>query len=999
MTIDKFISRLFKASHIAIIGGGKFCKELLEVLLNGVFSTSGLHILGVSDGNEDAVGLKYAKAKGIFTTTNFIDLFDLPQLETILDLSPDLNFKEIVIKKKPNHIHLIDYIEARLIWGQLEIEKEKLIFLNKIRKNNLPNNQFAEKLINYTDRIATILARRNHRYYDLEQGMIRSEQAMAQIIKGSTIPTFMINKDHIITHWNKALEMLTGWAAKDLVGTDDQWRPFRMEKRPTMADLILDGVSEREVLRYYGTRWKKSALIKDAYEAEEYFPHLGEKGKWLFFTAAPVKMTDGTTIGAIETLWDKTADKIAERQMECHAQELVERERTMAQIIQGSTIPTFVIDKNHIITHWNKALEMLTGYTAKEMVGTNKQWAPFWNKKRSSMADVIVDQTTDGELERLLGTKWRKSALVEGAFETELFFPKLKPNGKWCFISAAPIKRPDGTIIGAIEILRDTTEDKKAEEERERFTRELSALVSIYTALSAPEDIQERVQSAIYEVSRFLSADSAYIYLSDVVGNLDLSYHHDKFSQKDFQQIKHAGEDSIIYHVAHTGEFTVYDELPKGCSEEICLLERESIRSLAYIPLSSKAGSTFGVIRLGSKKAGHFPKDKDTRNILQIIGNRIGVAIENSFLQKQSIESEEKYRTLFNNAPNSVFILDRQSLRIIDTNQRTLDNYGYQREELISKSFLELGDLNDTEIKSELKNIGGGQSLLFAKKKHYCNEGLPFYVTMNISRTKYGEEDALIVSTVDISESVEKETQLIQASKMTTLGQMAAGIAHEINQPLNVIQVCADLFLKMIRNGIQIENEQLTSLVNDISRNVQRASDIIKHMRDFARQSEVARNKVNINDPIKDVFNVLGYQVKSHEVELVLDLDENLPFILAEHNRLEQVFINMVTNAIDAMDEKRAKSDDPDCEKTLTIRTFVENNKVNAIVSDTGVGVPQEIKDKIFEPFFTTKDVGKGTGLGVSISYGIIKDYDGEIQIDSQVGQGTTFSLQFPAMT
>ena len=106
---------------------------------------------------------------------------------------------------------------------------------------------------------------------------------------------------------------------------------------------------------------------------------------------------------------------------------------------------------------------MLTGYTAKDMVGTNKQWTPFWDKKCSSMADVIVDQTTDGELERLLGTKWRKSALVEGAFETELFFPKLKPNGKWCFISAAPIKRPDGTIIGAIEILRDTTEDKKAD--------------------------------------------------------------------------------------------------------------------------------------------------------------------------------------------------------------------------------------------------------------------------------------------------------------------------------------------------------------------------------------------------------------------------------------------------------------------------------------------------------------------------------------------------------
>ena len=999
MTMRKFIDQLFGASQIAIIGGGRFCKEILEVLLDGVFSDNGIHILGVYDANEDAVGRRYAKKRGISTTSNLIDIFKLPRLETILDLTPDLTLKEIIVKEKPKNIRLIDYVEARLIWGQLEIEKEKRSFLSQIRENNLTDEAFVAQIIRYTDRIAAILARRNRRYYALEQGMIRSERAMAQIIQGSTIPTFMINKDHVVTHWNKACEKLTGYAAKDVVGTDNHWRPFRTEKRPTMADLILNGVGEKEVLHYYGTKWKKSALIKDAYEAEEYFPQLGDQGKWLFFTAAPIKMTDGAIVGAIETLWDKTADKLAEEQMERHAQELVERERAMAQIIQGSTIPTFVIDRNHIITHWNKALEMLTGYSAKDMVGTNKQWIPFWDREYPCIADVIIDQTEDEELEHLYGDKWRKSALVEGAYEVELFFPKLKPKGRWYFFSAAPIKRPDGTIIGSVETLQDTTEDKKVAKERELFTRELSALVSIYTALSAPEDIQERVQSAINELSRFLSADSVCIYMLDVGGNLNLSYRGD-FSLNYCQKVKQrVGEDSIIYHVAHTGEFTVYNELSKGCSHEICLLENESFGSLAYVPLSSKAGSTFGVIRLGSKESNHFPKDKNTKNILEIIGNRIGVAIENASLQKQSIESEEKYRTLFNNAPNSVFILDSKNIKIIDTNQRTLEKYGYQRDELIGRSFLSLGDLDDDEVKLGLQNIREGQSLLFAKKKHYHKEGLSFYVTINISHTQYGEEDVLIVTTIDITESVEKETQLIQASKMTTLGQMAAGMAHEINQPLNVIQVCADLFLKMSRSDAQIDNQQLTELANDIGRNVQRAGDIIKHMRSFARQSEVTRNKVNINDPIKDVFKVLGHQVKSHQVELILDLDENIPYIMAEHNRLEQVFINMVTNAIDAMDEKSAKTEDPDNVKKLIIRTFLENNQVNAVVTDTGIGMAQEVKNKIFEPFFTTKDVGKGTGLGVSISYGIIKDYDGEIQIDSQVGVGTTFLLKFPAVT
>ena len=255
----------------------------------------------------------------------------------------------------------------------------------------------------------------------------------------------------------------------------------------------------------------------------------------------------------------------------------------------------------------------------------------------------------------------------------------------------------------------------------------------------------------------------------------------------------------------------------------------------------------------------------------------------------------------------------------------------------------------------------------------------------------------LVATTTDITESVEKETQLIQASKMTTLGQMASGIAHEINQPLNVIQVCADFFLKMMKKGERISDADLKTLAEDIGSNVQRATEIIKHMRDFARQSEIVRRKVNINAPIRDVFKVMGHQLKVHHVEVALDLDPDLPEIMAEHNRLEQVFINLVTNAIDAMEEKEGQSDGDECPKRLTIASGTEDSQVVVSVSDTGTGMSGEIIDKIFEPFFTTKAVGRGTGLGVSISYGIIKDYDGDIDVESKVGEGTTFKLKFPA--
>jgi C4-dicarboxylate-specific signal transduction histidine kinase len=234
---------------------------------------------------------------------------------------------------------------------------------------------------------------------------------------------------------------------------------------------------------------------------------------------------------------------------------------------------------------------------------------------------------------------------------------------------------------------------------------------------------------------------------------------------------------------------------------------------------------------------------------------------------------------------------------------------------------------------------------------------------------------------------------------MTTLGVMAAGMAHEINQPLNVIQVCADFFLKMLKRGAQIDNEDLRTMANDIVANVERATGVIKHVRDFARQSELVHSKVNINDPINDVFKVLGHQLKVHDIEVQRDLDPNLPDIIAEHNRLEQVFINLVSNAIDAMDEKSSQPDAQDSSKQLTIKSFGEGDRVTVLVSDTGTGMSEEVKDKIIEPFFTTKKVGKGTGLGVSISYGIVKDYGGSIDIESEIGRGTTFKLMFPAVT
>ena len=370
-------------------------------------------------------------------------------------------------------------------------------------------------------------------------------------------------------------------------------------------------------------------------------------------------------------------------------------------------------------------------------------------------------------------------------------------------------------------------------------------------------------------------------------------------------------------------------------------------------------------------------------------------------LQKIEKELTEKvgalYKVLFDTDPNPIFFIDSKTLKILKVNRRTQEYYQYSEEELLSMSFLELGDNKDDEIMRGLQNLPEDQCAFFSKKRHYKKNHHHFYVNINVCNSKYDGSNAFIATTTDISKSIEKEMQLIQASKMTTLGTMAAGIAHELNQPLNVIQVGADFFLKKIRKGQPITEDELHIVASEINGNVQRAAEIINQLRSFARQPHVAGVKLNINAPIRDVTKILGQQLRVHQIELELKLGNDLPFIIADHNRMLQVFINFVANAMDALDEKGNRLGKKSWKRKLEIKTFLEDGRVKITISDNGIGLPGGIKDKIFEPFFTTKNVGKGTGLGTSISYSIVNEFGGTIDFTSEVNKGTVFELSFPA--
>ncbi len=270
-------------------------------------------------------------------------------------------------------------------------------------------------------------------------------------------------------------------------------------------------------------------------------------------------------------------------------------------------------------------------------------------------------------------------------------------------------------------------------------------------------------------------------------------------------------------------------------------------------------------------------------------------------------------------------------------------------------------------------------------------------VNIRYSSLKHMGQQTIIANTSDVTEQIKSEEQLIQAGKMATLGEMSAGVAHELNQPLSVIKTSASFLKKKITRQEPVDSEILRDLSEEMDDQVDRAALIINHLRQFGRKTDIRKVNVQLNDCISGTFTVLGRQLELHGIKVELDLDEKLPLIRGDQTRLEQVFLNLIMNARDAMDEKELLAGEAQVEKILKISSRSEGDEVVVTISDTGVGMSGPVKEKIFEPFFTTKPVGKGTGLGLSISFGIVRDYDGIIEVETVEGGGTTFQITFPA--
>lgn len=408
-----------------------------------------------------------------------------------------------------------------------------------------------------------------------------------------------------------------------------------------------------------------------------------------------------------------------------------------------------------------------------------------------------------------------------------------------------------------------------------------------------------------------------------------------------------------------------------------------------YIPCTMQ-GRMIAVLGMGKTKDGDFLSSEDVQ-LLETLAGYIGIGIQNARLYKSLEQKALEYERLkdFNeNIVESISVgvlaIDLED-RVEFWNSQMEVLFARSRGEVLGRPISEVFPPSFAEEFYRVRQNPGIHNLYKFKLETPAGEARIANIAIAPLVTRHFNVIGRLIILDDITERIDLESQLTQAEKMSSIGLLAAGVAHEVNTPLAVISSYTQMLAKELR-----EDEKKAQLLDRITRQVFRASEIVNNLLNFSRTSGTEFREVEINKVIHDTLVLLEHQFKVAKVQVEQDLAVELPPIYGNTGKLQQVFLNLFLNARDAMPGGG----------TLHVSSS-NGNGVHITVADTGKGIAQEHIQRIYDPFFTTKNVPgerRGTGLGLSVTYGIIQEHAGKISVESRLGQGTTFHLEFPML-
>jgi two-component system NtrC family sensor kinase len=410
------------------------------------------------------------------------------------------------------------------------------------------------------------------------------------------------------------------------------------------------------------------------------------------------------------------------------------------------------------------------------------------------------------------------------------------------------------------------------------------------------------------------------------------------------------------------------------------VLAEAGVRSSLNLPLIVE-NKVIGALNFYSDNKDFFSDEIVVE--LQPIADQLALALANQSLFDHVARAKLEWETTFDAVTEGIVVVNEDHV-IVRLNQAAAELLGSSVDELTGSS-----------CRTSLHGLISGNSTCALQDPQQGMDSIQFEAELPDGKTLEVVIDSVFDESGkftggahflrDISESKQMRQRLLTSEKMVAVGQLVSGVAHEINNPLTGITGYAQLL--MMREDI---DEKTRADAEAIATEADRATRIVRQLLSFARKHQPARELANVNDIVRDCVGLKGYDLKVNNVEIRTSLDEALPGIAVDSHQIQQVFINMITNAEQAIHEN-------DKAGTLEISSSVSDGKVRVTFIDDGPGVPAEGRTRLFDPFFTTKDVGKGTGLGLSVCYGIIQEHDGSIWAEEpEEGTGAVFVIELP---
>ncbi len=413
----------------------------------------------------------------------------------------------------------------------------------------------------------------------------------------------------------------------------------------------------------------------------------------------------------------------------------------------------------------------------------------------------------------------------------------------------------------------------------------------------------------------------------------------------------------------------------------------EQLKLHYYLPLKVKE-RTLGYLALGKTREGDYLSSEDI-DLLQTVAGYVSIALENARLYESLELRAREFQALRDFSQHIIESINSGVLacnlegKVEAWNSAMERLYGIPRAEALGKT---LEEIFPPELRRELAGVSDPHHTLNLYKFRLHNaEDRSLIVNLSVVPL-IGKEDQVIgrlLIFTDLTERVNLEDQLMQAEKLSSIGLLAAGVAHEVNTPLAVITSNAQLLMREME-----PEDPRTRTLEKITKQAFRASEIANNLLKFSRVGSTDYTDLDLNRVISETLSLVEPMLKSAKIRVNVQLAASLPAVYGNAGKLQQVFMNLIINARDAMPHGGE----------LTISTEAEDSSLFVEVTDNGVGIPSDQLRKIFDPFFTTKASSRGTGLGLAVTYGIIREHSGSIQVDSVVSRGTTFRLELPAV-